>query len=46
MDHYNDEHKVDDVVLALLRLNGFKDTFGWRAWKSLNGAPSTASNAG
>jgi hypothetical protein len=31
-----DEHKVDDVVLALLHLNAFKDRYGWRAWKSLD----------
>jgi len=31
-----DERKVDDVVLALLHLNAFKDRFGWRAWKGLD----------
>lgn len=31
-----DEHKVDDVVLALLHLNAFKDRYGWRAWKGLD----------
>ena len=31
-----DERKVDDVVLALLHLNAFKDRFGWRAWKGFD----------
>lgn len=31
-----DQQAVDDVVLALLHLNAFKDRFGWRAWKSLD----------
>lgn len=31
-----DERKVDEIVLALLHLNAFKDRYGWRAWKSLD----------
>jgi hypothetical protein len=31
-----DERKVEDVVLALLHLNAFKDRFGWRAWKGFD----------
>lgn len=31
-----DERKVDDVVLALLHLNAFKDRYGWRAWKGFD----------
>jgi hypothetical protein len=38
-----DERKVDDVVLALLHLNAFKDRYGWRAWKGLDWVPLTAS---
>jgi hypothetical protein len=26
----HDEGKIDDVVLALLHLNAFKDRYGWR----------------
>jgi hypothetical protein len=29
-----DEHRVQDVVLALMHLNAHKDSFGWRALKS------------
>ena len=29
-----DEHKVDEISLALLYLTTFKDKFGIRAWKS------------
>jgi hypothetical protein len=29
-----DEHKVDEISLALLYLTTFKDKFGFRAWKS------------
>ena len=31
-----DQRKVDDVVLALLHLNAFKDNYGWRAWKGFD----------
>jgi hypothetical protein len=31
-----DERKVEDVVLALLHLNAFKDKYGWRAWKGFD----------
>ncbi len=31
-----DERKVDDVILALLHLNAFKDGGGWRAWKGFD----------
>jgi len=29
-----DEHKVDEISLALLYLTTFKDKFGFRAWKN------------
>ena len=29
-----DEHKVDEISLALLCLTTFKDKWGFRAWKS------------
>ena len=29
-----DEHKVDEISLALLYLTTFKDKFGFRAWKT------------
>ena len=29
-----DEHKVDEISLALLYLTTFKDKWGVRAWKS------------
>ncbi len=31
-----DEDKLDEVVLALLHLNSFKDNYSVRAWKSLD----------
>jgi hypothetical protein len=31
-----DERKVEEVVLALLHLNAFKDGYGWRAWKGFD----------
>ena len=31
-----DENKVDEVVLALLYLNAFRDDFGTRAWKGFD----------
>lgn len=31
-----DERKVEDIVLALLHLNAFKERYGWRAWKSFD----------
>lgn len=31
-----EERKVDDVVLALLHLNAFKDGGSWRAWKGFD----------
>ena len=43
----HDERKVEDVVLALLHLNAFKDRYGWRAWKGFDwDAPTVSMSVG